>query len=357
MADASISEQIVREAPDIEAYKMGLLTAANNLQAPTLPGYQVAGLTDQQKAAINIGQQGIGAYQPYLTGAGQTMGQGVGMLGNAANLMQGADTRGQFAGGQSALNMAGQSAQNAGQSFNTGNNAANYMSPYMQNVIDIQKREAQRQAGIQGTQQQAQATQSGAFGGSRDAIMRAERERNLGTQMNDIQATGLQNAYQNAQNQFNTEQNAQLQKSQALQGVGQGIGNLAAQQFGIGQQMAQGIGALGTQYGNLGTQQAALGQTAQGLGQNDVNQLYNLGAVQQKQSQAVLDAQRATSMQNAMQPYQHLAFQSDIYKGAPSSQMGVTTAMQPTPSPFQQIAGLGTGLVSGAAAGAKLGLF
>ena len=121
--------------------------------------------------------------------------------------------------------------------------------------------------------------------------------------------------------------------------------------------MAQGIGALGTQYGNLGTQQAALGQTAQGLGQSDVNQLYNLGSVQQKQSQAVLDAQRATAMQNAMQPYQQLAFQSDIYKGAPSSQMGITTQMQPTPSPFQQIAGLGTGLVTGAAAASKLGLF
>ena len=357
MADVTTTEQIVREAPDIEAYKMGLLNAANVLQAPELPQYQVAGLTDQQKAAIGLGQQGIGAYQPYLQGAGQTMGQGAGMLGTAANLMQGADTRGQFAGGRGALSQAQQAAQAAGQSFNAGTNAADYMSPYMQNVVDIQRREAQRQAAIQGTQQQAQATQSGAFGGGRDAIMRAERERNLGTQMNDIQATGLQNAYQNAMNQFNTEQNAQLQKSQALQGLGQGIGNLAAQQFGIGQQMSQGIGALGTQYGNLGTQQAALGQTAQALGQSDVNQLYNLGAVQQKQTQAVLDAQRASAMQTAMQPYQQLAFQSDIYKGAPSSQMGVTTAMQPTPSPFQQIAGLGTGLVSGAAAANKLGLF
>ena len=83
-------------------------------------------------------------------------------------------------------------------------NIGGYMSPYMQNVVDIQKREAARQSGIAGLQQQAQATQAGGFGGSRDAIMRAERERNLGQQMNDIQSQGLQSAFANAQNQFNT---------------------------------------------------------------------------------------------------------------------------------------------------------
>jgi hypothetical protein len=83
-------------------------------------------------------------------------------------------------------------------------NIGGYMSPYMQNVVDIQKREAARQSGIAGLGQQAQAVQAGGFGGSRDAIMRAERERNLGTQMNDIQAQGLQSAFANAQNQFNT---------------------------------------------------------------------------------------------------------------------------------------------------------
>lgn len=83
-------------------------------------------------------------------------------------------------------------------------NIGGYMSPYMQNVVDIQKREAARQSGIMGVQQQSQATQAGAFGGGRDAIMRAERQRNLATQMDDIQAQGLQSAFANAQNQFNT---------------------------------------------------------------------------------------------------------------------------------------------------------
>ena len=82
----------------------------------------------------------------------------------------------------------------------------------------------------------------------------------------------------------------------------------------------------------------------------------NLGAEQQKLAQAQLDAERATALQTAYQPYQQLAFISDIYKGAPSSQMAMTTQSAPTPSPFQQIAGLGVAGVSTAAAAAKAGL-
>jgi hypothetical protein len=96
---------------------------------------------------------------------------------------------------QNAANM------NAGpEGFSQGISA--YMSPYQQQVTDIQKREAGRQSGIMGTQQQAQAAQVGAFGGSRDAIMRAERERNLGQQMGDIQARGDQANFDQASNQF-----------------------------------------------------------------------------------------------------------------------------------------------------------
>jgi hypothetical protein len=392
-------------------------------------------MTPQQLGAIEMGQQGIGAYAPYLSAANQSLAQGAGNLQTAADIYQGADTRGQFAAGQEAYNAAAVPASQIGQlagvagagygnigqgiaslqqgaqqaqqapnitasTFTQPGTADAYMSPYMQNVVDIQKREAARQSGIMGTQQAAQAVGSGAFGGSRDAIQRAERERNLTQQMGDIQLQGSQAAYQQAQGQFNAEQQANLaaqqanqqkalaaagltqnvgqgqlsssgmygnlagqqagilgQQSQLQQQLGQGIGNLAAQQFGVGAQIAQGIGSLGTQLGNLGTQQAGLGQTAQQLNANDVNQLYTLGSEQQKQQQAVLDATRASQMQNALQPYQQLAFQSDIYKGAPSSQMAVSSQATPAPSPFQQIAGVGTGLITGAAAANKLGLF
>ena len=116
-------------------------------------------------------------------------------------------------------------------------NVGGYMSPYMQNVTDIQKREAARQSGIQGMQQQAQATQAGAFGGSRDAIQRAERERNLSQQMGDIQAQGSQAAFANAQNQFNTnlgQMNAAgaMQQQNQQQGINQAMQDYAnAQQY------------------------------------------------------------------------------------------------------------------------------
>jgi len=81
--------------------------------------------------------------------------------------------------------------------------------------------------------------------------------------------------------------------------------------------------------------------------------LYNLGTAQQKQAQAELDAERQNTLQKNMQPYQQAAFVSDIYKGAPSSQMSSSQQLQPAASPFQQFAGLATAAVAGGkAAGA-----
>ena len=134
-------------------------------------------------------------------------------------------------------------------SFTQPGTADAYMSPYMQSVVDIQKREAARQSGIQGTQQQAQAAQAGAFGGSRDAIMRAERERNLTQQMGDIQATGSQAGFQNAQQQFNAEQAARLQAAQANQqtGLAAAQANQAVQQQTGLQNLSAGLQTQGLQ--------------------------------------------------------------------------------------------------------------
>ena len=141
------------------------------------------------------------------------------------------------------------------------------------------------------------------------------------------------------------------------QQLGQGIGNLAGQQFGIGSQIAQGLGSLGTQQANIGMQNAALGQNAQSLAQQDSNFLFNMGSAQQKQAQSEIDAQRQNTLQQNMQPYQQLAFQSDIYKGAPSSSMSTMQQSAAAPSPFQQVAGLGIAGLSAAAAGSRAGLF
>jgi hypothetical protein len=167
------------------------------------------------------------------------------------------------------------------------------------------------------------------------------------------QQANLANVYGNLGGQ---QANILGQQSQLNQSLGQGIGSLATNQFNIGAQTAQGLGALGTQQSNIGMQQAALGQNAQAMGQQDTNMLFNMGSMQQKQQQAEIDAARQNELTKNMQPYQQLGFLSDIYKGAPSSQMAVTTQSQATPSPFQQIAGLGIGATAAAAAAARTGI-
>jgi hypothetical protein len=172
----------------------------------------------------------------------------------------------------------GVNAQNVGTQDYTGQNVQNYMSPYMQNVVDTQMREANRNYDISGAQQQSRATQSGAFGGGREAIMAAENERNRNTALGGIQAQGLQNAFQNAQQQFNTQQNANLQAQQANQGANLQAG-MANQQMGYntGLQNAQ----LQQQAG-LANQQLA-GQY--GLAQGQMNQAANqFNAANQQQA-------------------------------------------------------------------------
>jgi hypothetical protein len=109
--------------------------------------------------------------------------------------------------------MAGLGALNTQYTFNpyqtqqfTGDNVQAYMSPYMQNVVERQQQDATRQAAIAGQAQQAQAARSGAFGGSGDYLMRGQAAGNLAHQKGDIQAQGLQNAYQQAMGQFNQSQ-------------------------------------------------------------------------------------------------------------------------------------------------------
>jgi hypothetical protein len=147
------------------------------------------------------------------------------------------------------------------------------------------------------------------------------------------------------------------QQSQLQQQLGQGIGALAGQEFGQGAQLSSGLGQLGAQMGQLGIQQGALGQTAQAMRQGDINFLYNVGQSQQALNQQQLDAQRATELQKVYAPYQQAGFLSDIYKGAPSTQMSTAVASQPSASPFQQALGVGLGTLATAAGAKKAGLF
>jgi hypothetical protein len=235
------------------------------------------------------------------------------------------------------------------------------MNPYQAQVTQQALAEMRRQGDIARQGAAAQAVKSGAFGSTREGVQRAEMERGL----QDVMAQRIMQDYaqnyaqaqQAGMGTFEAAKQRQLAVGQGLAGQAGAIGSLAGQEFGQGQQLASGLGQFGAQMGQLGIQQGALGQTAQAMRQGDVNFLYNVGQSQQAMNQQQLDAQRATELQKVYSPYQQAAFLSDIYKGAPSTQMSTAAASVPSASPFQQALGVGLGTLSTVAGAKKAGLF
>lgn len=210
-------------------------------------------------------------------------------------------------------------------SFTQPGMADAYMSPYLQNVVDIQAREARRQSEIDRNKAQAQAVGQGAFGGSRSAIVEAERQRNLGQQIGDIQQKGQQAAYEQAQNLYNTEQQRALQAAQQTE---------ASRQFGanIGLQGLQAQLQAAGQLGSLGGQQFQQ--------QTDIiNALNAAGAQRQGLTQQQLSQDYQDFLTQKQFPYQQLAFMAEMLKGVPSQ----TTQQiyQAPPSMVSQLGGLG----------------
>jgi len=255
-----------------------------------------------------------------------------------AGLMQ---TAPQLGDATAMAGMAGLGALNTQYTFNpyqtqqfTGNNVQAYMSPYMQNVVERQQADAQRQSDIARQAQGAQAARSGAFGGSGDFLMRAQGAANLARQKGDIQAKGLQDAYTQAMQQFN--------QSQAQNLAGQQL-NAQQQQFGAG------LGLQGLQTAMTGAKSLAdIGQTqyGQNLGLLDVQNRF--GAQQQQQIQNQLNTEYQDFLNYQNYPYKQLGFMSDMIRGLPLTQQSSTMYAQP-PSMVQQVAGLGlTGKALGA---------
>jgi hypothetical protein len=251
---------------------------------------------------------------------------GAGTMGPASQLGMGTGLAG--AAGLGAMNTNYQAGRFSGGQF--GNRAAEqYMNPYMQNVVDVQQREAQRQADIAGTQRNAQAVRSGAFGGSRQAITDAEAARNLATQKGDIQAQGLNTSFQQAQQQFNADQARRLQAQQ--------LGE-QSRQYGAGlglQGLQTGLQAAGT-LGQLGGQQFQQGM--------DINKLQSAyGGMQQAQAQKGLDVGYQDFLNQQNYPYKQLGFMSDLLRGTPTGSSSVTNMYQPAGSGLQDLAGIGMG--------------
>jgi len=186
----------------------------------------------------------------------------------------------------------------------------------------------------------------------------AGQQRGQGTQM------GLAGAAQSGQQAGQASQLAQALGQMGLGAAGQ-RGQMGLQYGQLGQadvqqlmqmagqrgQMGQGIGALAGQTGQLGGrlaamggQQAQLGQMMQQSNLADVSALMNLGNMTQQQAQNVLNSQYAAQMNAYQQPFKEYGFLADLTKALPSSQYAMFQQSAPSPSWFQQGAGLATGI-------------
>jgi len=375
--------QTIQESPEIEKARLALLKSAEaQVRTPmTIPGYEVAGLGAGQIQARNLAEQGIGAYQPLLSEAEKGMVAGQQLTQQAAQGIAGLNVAqplsaayGAYQAGAGVAGDIGKLAAAAGQA--TGaydpSQAVAFMNPYQQQVTANALREMQRQADIASQTQAAQAVRSGAFGGTREGVQRAEMQRGLmdvmGQRIAQDYAQNYLQAQQAAQQAFEAQQQRQLsatgQQANILGGqanlysqLAQGIGGLGLQQGQFGLQQAGALGAMGAQFGQQAGQRANLAGLQQQLGQADIALLSQIGGQEQALQQARLDALRATKTQEAFLPYQLLSFQSDILSKTPGSQTSITSATAPSPSPLTSALATGFAGITAAAGAKKAGLF
>jgi hypothetical protein len=185
-----------------------------------------------------------------------------------------------------------------------------FMSPYMQNVVDVQKQEALRDAQIGNLAGNLGAARQGTYGGARQLLAQTERERNLQQELGAIQARGQQQAFDQAQK---------------------------AQQFGatLGLQGLQ-TGLQGQQVGLQGAQQAAqAGATIGDIGSSaQANQL-------QRIQQQLLDQSYADFLAQRDYPMEQLGYFSNLMRGIPVQLGSTATTYAQPPSLTSQLTGAG----------------
>jgi len=249
-----------------------------------IPAQQVAAFTPVQEAisgaanvaAANVGASslGLGAFEPYMQQA------------NAA--LQSAQT--QFTPNAS--------------------NISQFMDPYQSLVTQEALKELDRQAEMAQNQLSASAVASGAFGGGREGVQRAELGRNLQDIKSKRIFEDLQRNYLQA-----------LAGSQSAQESASARSLYAAPQF------------------------RALAQQAQQAPQRDIAFLQGIGALQQQQAQAGLEAQRLNLLAQQAEPYERLDFAAGILGGLPYPSQTITSSPYQY-SPYSQALGLGIGALS-----------
>ena len=318
----AVTEQVSRPAPFVE--KLGTNLAENVLAQQGVPivtgglGSISQGAAESAEAfkarqdaaqAFDVRKQSLAGLAPQVAGqdALQTQAQNLATqgVGSFAPFLQQAQTAGTAAG--TALSGVGLGAS----AFQQG--VQDFMSPYQSQVIDASLAEFDRNTQIQQQGIRDQQAALGALGSGRAGVQLAEF------------GTGA------------ARERALLQAGLLQQGFGQAAG---ARQQDIANR-----GAFASQQQGLGQFQAALGQAQQGATGVDIGRLGQLGALNQAQTQAGLDAQREAARQATFLPQEQL----DRFAGQVTGIMGgypgqTQTTNIPNPTPLQTALGVGTTL-------------
>ena len=208
-----------------------------------------------------------------------------------------------------------QYASPVGSSFDASQ-ASQYMNPYLQTSLQPQLDEARRQSQITGQQNAAKMTQAGAFGGSRQAILDAENQRNLGTNLAGITGQGYNTAYTNAMSQFNADQARKIQEAQLQAQYGMGADQASEQS----RQYGAGYGLQGLQTGLQAAQaQGALGTQENQAGINALNTQLAAGTQQRGIESEGIAADKAQFEEARANPYKMVQFQQSLLQGLPTS--------------------------------------
>ena len=342
-------------------YFEGLMQRANTVLTQDFQPYEqerVADFTQRQKDVQNAY---AGLQTPGQFGAASDMAQRAGL----ASMTAGQYDPAQFYASQVQTGPLNYFQMEGPQSFTRPGAAGRYMSPFLQQALEPQMREAVTSAKRGQLAQDLGAARQGTYGGSRQLLASMERERNLGQQLGDIQSRGYQTAFEQAQGQFNTEQQARqaaamenLRSALGVQQLGaqQGLqAQMANQQYGLeAQRLGEQSRQFGSQQGLAGLAQA--GQMAQTLGnlgqyqqQGDLSRLsaqQQAAAQEQALNQQKLDTHYQDFLRETSYPMEQLQQYGGLLRGVPVTPSMSTTAYAPSPSVANQLLSAGLGGLS-----------
>ena len=276
--------------------KFGDLTRAQRMQEGQIdiPTQRIAGFDPLQEEAFRMaqpGEEGIGGYKPYLQDA-QTFGMA------------------------------------ATQQYDPSSYKA-YMNPFQDEVIGAVEDQFQK------ARNEATARAGSSAFGERADVNLAELSAQQAKTVGQLQAQNYGQAQQAAIGQFQNQMGRYGAAAQQMAGLGGQAQQQAQQQFAS--QMGR--------YGEAAKMAAGLGGQAQQQHLGDIASLMSAGSVQQQRRQQELDASYQQQLQQLYEPYQRLGFTSDIYQGMPSSAMAISMGTSPGSNPLAQTVGAGiTGL-------------